>query len=245
MRKYALVPILTCCILATVVGCATQSTQPVAPNLTRSSVPTRSGGATANVAITNHENVSGLASTSSSQSRLASMSPEQLIHSAEKNGTPMPFASRDITRRVLPPELTVDSPNSRSAFPNSFGNGNFFVVDQWSGTIQGKAFKIEVEMKPDGKQYIIGMTSGTTTAAVRLARQPWITNFTGGYVVFATPNPSPGNQMLAINLTTGNTLKDSREVRQMSGITGNAGYPTHIGGLNKPYNVFPHGGNSY
>lgn len=221
-------------VFTSLVGCTPQPTSSVSDkNLTNTSAEGNTGVAPG------IKSVGTNATVSDGQSQLVSMSPEALAQAAQMSGTPLPSASQDITRRVLTQILAANNPSSGSAFPNNFGNGNFNVVDQWSGTIEGKAFKLEVDMKPDGRQYVIGMTSGTTTAAVNLDKQPWITNFTGSYVVFASPNPAQGNPMFAINLTTGSILKDSGIVRQMSGITGKDGYTSTISGLAKLYDVFP------
>ncbi len=50
------------------------------------------------------------------------------------------------------------------------------------------------------------MYNGAHVKALQVNGFVWIENFTGSYVVFATPNPAQGNLTYAINLLNGEMI---------------------------------------
>ncbi|MHB1683448.1 MAG: hypothetical protein ACYCYO_11605 [Bacilli bacterium] len=101
---------------------------------------------------------------------------------------------------------------------------------------------LEIDKERAGNTYIVGVMYGKRSHAIVLHNPVWITNFTGSYVVFASPNPAQGHPYYAINLMDGKVLPNqnvpSSVVYQMSGQT-MGGYGSEIIGLPRLYSTFP------
>lgn len=248
MKKYrSLLPIVGIALL-TLAGCGTSvkalssnnDTTGTPGNLAQSSANTSVSKTVANVTASSTGKTKSF-KTSYTDEQLAAMTPAQLAQYREKHGTPLPFASKDVSR-VSPGKSQVFYGASSVLTVNkrTLQAADFKVVDLWSGTIQGKAFQLQIDKSQNGGEFVVDVWSGSKGTAMTLSKQPWITNFSGSYVVFATPNPAQGNPMYAINLSTGEILQNRTDVRAMSGV-GMGGYPSVISGLPKQYNTFPNG----
>ncbi len=190
-----------------------------------------------------------------SNAQLAKMSSQDLTAYNKQHNQPLRFASGDITRNVPKQPLLVSNPKSGSMFgsqtlqitdnnntPHSVANfsypsKNFQVIDQWHGTIQRQSFLLEIDKKTDGGLYIVGVMHGKMSTSYVFNKQPWITNFTGSYVVFASPSPANGNPYYAINLTTGNLLSNAMDLSPYWQTMG--GYSGSIEGLPLSYSSLP------
>ncbi|GEO28093.1 hypothetical protein AAC03nite_38780 [Alicyclobacillus acidoterrestris] len=190
------------------------------------------------------------ASNSKNNKQHLNMTPQKLASYNVKHGQPLPFAGQNVTRSVPKQALSITNPNSASMFgatiqtknAGSFPSNQFKVIDRWTGSIQEQSFTIEIDKKSEGNKYIIGVASGSKETAYAFNQQPWITNFTGDYMVFATPNPAQGNPIFAINLNTGVLTQPSQITREMSSAyPGMGGYSTMISGLPQQYSALPNG----
>gem|GEM_PF-3846513 len=161
---------------------------------------------------------------------------------------PLPFASRNIVRHTTKSPLPISNPDSASMFGVSnftaggieYPSNKFYVWDQWVGSIQNHAFMLEIDKERAGNLYIVGVMYGKRSHAIVLHNPVWITNFTGSYVVFASPNSTQEHPYYAINLMDGKVLPNqnvpSSVVYQMSGQT-MGGYGSEIIGLPRLYST--------
>ncbi len=180
------------------------------------------------------------------EAQLAAMTPQQLAKYRDQHGVPLPFASRNIVRHTTKSPLLISNPDSSSMFgvPKFFADGIeypsnlFYVWDQWAGSIQNHTFTLEIDKERAGNTFIVGVMYGKRSHVIVLHKPVWITNFTGSYVVFATPNPAQGHPYYAINLTNGKVLSNGNipesVVYQMSG-QDMGGYGSEIIGLPRVY----------
>jgi hypothetical protein len=183
-----------------------------------------------------------------SKAALAKMTPKELANYAQSHGGPLPSAGTNV-QRVDPSKSQVffGAPSVSTVNNKTVQATDFKVVDFWSGTIQGNAFQLQVSKATNGKTFVVDVWSGSKGTAIELSKQPWITNFTGSYVIFASPNPAQG-MMYAIDLANAtivpNSTLNSEYIRLMSGI-GMGGYPGQIEGLPNTYDIFPNGQQGY
>jgi len=177
--------------------------------------------------------------------QLANLTPKQLGAYRENHGSPLSFAGKDV-RRVAPNKSSVffGASSVQTSDGSTHKAQDFEIVDMWTGTIQSTSFRFQIDKAKSGKGFVVDVWAGNQGFAMALAKQPWITNFTGSYVVFGTPNPAQGNPMYAINLKTASIVRNSsmnkEYVWELSGV-GMGGYPSGITGLNKQYSTFPNG----
>ncbi|MCF8564572.1 hypothetical protein LLE49_07415 [Alicyclobacillus tolerans] len=188
--------------------------------------------------------------------QLANMPAQELANYNKQHNQPLPFASNDITREIPKQPLLVSNPKSGSMFPQTihvtvitdstnhgvpniqYNANQFQVIDHWAGTLNGKPFEIEVDKKTGGSTYLVGIANGPRETAYSFSKQPYITNFTGSYMVFATPNPAQENPFYAINLQTG--ALNTAQAYEMSNDYGTVGGASgNIEGLSQPYSSLP------
>lgn len=175
----------------------------------------------------------------------AALTPKQLGAYREKHGTPLPFAGKDM-QRTAPSKSSVffGASSVRTSDGSTYKAKDFQVADLWTGTIQNTSFRLQIDKSKSDQVFIVDVWANSRGFAMKLVKQPWITNFTGSYVVFATPNPAQGNPMYAINLQrvtlVQNNTMNNEYIWEMSGV-GMGGYPSGIAGLNKQYSTFPNG----
>lgn len=186
------------------------------------------------------------ASTKYTNEQLAKMSPAQLSSYNMKNNKPLPFAGTSVTRDIPNPPINVSSPKAASIFGSTiqtsdqhFPANKFEVIDRWTGSIQGVNFDLEVDKKTDGSKFVVGIADGPKEHTYIFNSQPYITNFTGSYVVFATPNPAEGHPYYTLNLQTGSLTFSNTAYQMSNDYRAKSGASGLIVGLPKAYTCLP------
>jgi hypothetical protein len=163
-------------------------------------------------------------------SEILHMSPDELAKYALDHG-PLPFAGERIARIDPQQATSVFGTRDRTQDRTTFNRSQYHIIDSWSGSVSGKTFLLDIYKRNDGGCYVMGLADAThVTFSKTFHENIWIINFTGSYMVFATPNAAQGTPKYALNLATGQLVADSEMAQEMSGIL-MGGYPGEIGGL--------------
>jgi hypothetical protein len=167
-------------------------------------------------------------------SEILRMTPDELGEYAFEH-EPLPFVGDNLSRNDPKQAQSVFGTRYKTHDGTVYASNQYHIIDSWSGSVAGKTFLLDIYKQNDGAHYVMGLAdNGYITFSKTFDQNIWITNFTGSYMVFATPNAAQGNPTYALNLATGQFVTDDETARKMSGIL-MGGYPGEIMGLPKGF----------